>query len=72
MVLQALSGVEIAMRDVGVKFLPGCSVGAAIENTQTQSSNGACCGIAILFMVTLATSFVRGFFVPQNAELLRN
>ena len=31
MVLQALGGVEMAMRDVGVKFLPGCGVGAAIE-----------------------------------------
>ena len=31
MVLQALGGVEMAMRDVGIRFLPGCGVGAAIE-----------------------------------------
>ena len=38
MVLQALGGVEMAMRDVGVKFLPGCGVGAAIEKyTDTKA-----------------------------------
>ena len=31
MVLQALGGVEMAMRDVGIRFLPGCGIGAAIE-----------------------------------------
>ena len=31
MVLQALGGVEMAMRDVGIRFLPGVGVGAAIE-----------------------------------------
>ena len=38
MVLQALGGVEMAMRDVGVKFIPGCGVGAAIEKyTDTKA-----------------------------------
>jgi alanine-glyoxylate transaminase/serine-glyoxylate transaminase/serine-pyruvate transaminase len=32
MVLQALGGVEMAMRDVGIRFLPGVGVGAAIES----------------------------------------
>jgi alanine-glyoxylate transaminase/serine-glyoxylate transaminase/serine-pyruvate transaminase len=30
MVLQALGGVELAMRDVGIKFEPGAGVGAAV------------------------------------------
>ena len=38
MVLQALGGVEMAMRDVGIRFLPGCGVGAAIEKyTDTKA-----------------------------------
>lgn len=32
MVLQALGGVELAMRDVGLKFEPGSGVGAAIRH----------------------------------------
>ena len=31
MVLQALGGVELAMRDVGIKFEPGSGVGAAVR-----------------------------------------
>ncbi len=38
MVLQALGGVEMAMRDAGIRFLPGCGVGAAIEKyTDTKA-----------------------------------
>ena len=32
MVLQALGGVELAMRDVGIKFEPGAGVGAAVRH----------------------------------------
>ncbi len=32
MVLQALAGVELAMRDAGLVFQPGCGVGAAIRH----------------------------------------
>ena len=32
MILQALSGVELAMLDVGMKFQPGAGVGAAIQH----------------------------------------
>jgi alanine-glyoxylate transaminase/serine-glyoxylate transaminase/serine-pyruvate transaminase len=32
MVLQALGGVELAMRDVGIKFVPGAGVGAAVRH----------------------------------------
>jgi len=37
MVLQALGGVELAMRDVGIPFTPGAGVGAAVR----QLSEGA-------------------------------
>jgi alanine-glyoxylate transaminase / serine-glyoxylate transaminase / serine-pyruvate transaminase len=30
-VLQALGGVELAMRDVGIPFTPGAGVGAAVR-----------------------------------------
>lgn len=32
MILQALGGAELAMRDVGLEFEPGCGVGAAIKH----------------------------------------
>jgi alanine-glyoxylate transaminase/serine-glyoxylate transaminase/serine-pyruvate transaminase len=32
MVLQALGGVELAMRDVGIKFEPGSGTGAAVRH----------------------------------------
>jgi alanine-glyoxylate transaminase/serine-glyoxylate transaminase/serine-pyruvate transaminase len=32
MVLQALGGTELAMHDVGIKFEPGCGVGAAVRH----------------------------------------
>jgi alanine-glyoxylate transaminase/serine-glyoxylate transaminase/serine-pyruvate transaminase len=32
MILQALGGVELAMRDCGLQFEPGCGVGAAIRH----------------------------------------
>ncbi|MEO0730848.1 MAG: serine--glyoxylate aminotransferase, partial [Pseudomonadota bacterium] len=32
MVLQAISGAELAMRDVGIAFEPGSGVGAAITH----------------------------------------
>jgi len=35
MVLQALGGVELAMRDVGITFEPGSGVGAAVRHLCT-------------------------------------
>jgi len=35
MVLQALGGVELAMRDVGLPFVPGSGVGAAVRHLST-------------------------------------
>ena len=35
MVLQALGGVELAMRDVGIAFEPGSGVGAAVRHLCT-------------------------------------
>jgi alanine-glyoxylate transaminase/serine-glyoxylate transaminase/serine-pyruvate transaminase len=37
MVLQALGGTELAMRDVGIRFEPGSGVGAAIRHFSTLS-----------------------------------
>ncbi|MGB0518746.1 MAG: serine--glyoxylate aminotransferase, partial [Candidatus Puniceispirillaceae bacterium] len=37
MVLQALGGVELAMRDCGVNFTAGSGVGAAIEHYTDRS-----------------------------------
>ena len=39
MVLQALGGVELAMRDVGIKFEPGTGVGAAIRHLSKPSES---------------------------------
>jgi alanine-glyoxylate transaminase/serine-glyoxylate transaminase/serine-pyruvate transaminase len=37
MILQALGGVELAMRDCGLRFEPGCGVGAAIRHLSEGS-----------------------------------
>lgn len=39
MVLAALSGVEMAMRDIGIPFKPGSGVGAAIEHFSTPGAH---------------------------------
>ena len=39
MVLQALGGVELAMRDVGLAFEPGSGVGAAVRHLSQRASS---------------------------------